>query len=642
MDAPPPRAAGTVIDGRLRLDARLDGWAAGETWRGQEIASGKPVVVKLVAPGGARRAERTGALRLLGDRLVKLQHPNVLATTAHGTQRGQVYFVHPWFEGDSLSARLRALAARGEHLPVAHARWVTEQLGEALAAIHRHAPSFLHGALTTDAVRVAWGSDGPTALRVHDIGLWLEAAAAPTPATAPELRRESPALHPTSDVYALASITAQLLAASLFEAPLDLDAPVETRLHALRAEAVDDALWSLLAQGLRHETQERPGSVEAFLAALRAVPWPADVAVAPVDVAPADVIAPMVMPDLPPPPPVALGFADPPQPLKPLQLQSQPPVEALPIAAPPISTPPISTPPIAAPPVAAPPMSAPVSYATEPLSAHALFTDESDRTEDFEHLRHAAQRISLDEAEHTAVVHTQHEFDRTSADMPIAPPREVESALRAARPDDTLNVGDRWPAPASPPPRAASQRPPRRRDTLMPADQAESTMDMGLTLDQDSPLTDGTQIIRTPTTDGAAFSDAKSRDVAVPVAPPRSALDMSTVSVDESAWGASSSSGSLPIPTSWHTPPPVAPPAPPAPPAPHPQYAAPPWQLDPYAQAPSSMGTTPLGVIPGWAPTPAAPPRASRTVWILLAVVIVMGALSFLMGSLLYTQSRPG
>ena len=68
---------------------------------------------------------------------------------------------------------------------------------------------------------------------------------------------------------------------------------------------------------------------------------------------------------------------------------------------------------------------------------------------------------------------------------------------------------------------------------------------------------------------------------------------------------------------------------------------APAWSPDPYAQVPSSMGTTPLGAIPGWAQPSAPPPRSSRAAWVLVAVLVVMGVLSFLVGTLLYRPS-PG
>lgn len=635
MDAPPSRAAGTVIDGRLRLDARLEGWGVGECWRAQEIASGRAVVVKLVAPGGARRAERTGALRLLGDRLAKLQHPDVLAVTAHGTQRGQVYFVHPWFEGESLSARLRALAAGGARLPVGHARWIAERLAEAVAAVHRHAASFLHGALTPDAVRVAWSEHGPEALRVHDIGLWLEAAATPTPATAPELRRESPTLHPTSDVYALASVASQLLAAALFEAPLDLDAPVETRLHALRAEAVDDALWSLLARSMAHETHERPGSVDAFLTALREAPWPAE-AVAQADDA-AGAFAPLVMPELPQVAAPAVGFADPPQPLKPLEMRA--PEPEAPVYAPP--------------PEPARPYPAPVSepastyaapsFPSQPSGAHQAYVDDGERTENVEHLRHLALPMSLDEAENTALVMTQHEFDRTSADMPAAPPAPTP----LARAEDTLNVSERWPA-APPPPRAStSQRPPRRQ-TLMAADEAESTMDVTGSSQRAAPVDDGTRIIPTPGAE-VASTEIVSRAAALAAAS-RSGLSAPTMIADDATWSAPSapsmSAPRLDAPT-WASPQPAQVAAPQPAPWPSPLAAPsmpaptmPAWHVDPYAQVPSSMGTTPLGAIPGWVQNSTSPPaKPSRMAWVLVAVLVVMGVLSFLVGTLLYSPS---
>ncbi len=128
---PTPLVSGALVGGRYRARARVGTGAFGDVYRAEDVeVPGHVVALKLLHQPSYSPEAKESALRELRH-LASVFHPSVVSLKDHGWFDGRLWFVMPWYEGETLGSRLlRAPLSRAE------ARAIFEPLARALAAVH--------------------------------------------------------------------------------------------------------------------------------------------------------------------------------------------------------------------------------------------------------------------------------------------------------------------------------------------------------------------------------------------------------------------------------------------------------------------------------------------------------------------------
>ena len=341
------RAAGSTLEGRYRLEARLSNWGVGEVWRAADAQRGRAsVTVKLLPAPASRRTERMAALRLLGDRLGKLQHPNVLPLVEVHTAGAQPFVVYESWEGIGLGEWLTAARATGEPTSLRTVLGIADRVLAAVGAGHRQRSpgSLIHGAIHHEAVRVRVEEGREPEVRVLDFGLGAEkdssalaalVDATPSEYAAPEHAREPSLRNPAADVFAAAVLILRLLVPEAVRPRghrgwahfvTQRESEVHSAITALRAD-VHPSVWEALAQALSRRPEARPADAERLRELLRAASWgvPSSMDAPGEALAP---VVPMALPTLQPiaPPVASLSLSAPMPPASPARPAGPPPV----------------------------------------------------------------------------------------------------------------------------------------------------------------------------------------------------------------------------------------------------------------------------------------------------------------------------
>src|SRR6185295_13918149 len=116
-----------------RAVRRLSGGGMGEIFESVVDGSERRFAVKLLKAELAQQADMVDRMRVEGEALELLDHPNIVAARGHGsTQDGRPYVAMELLEGTPLHHELRERGA----LPVAEAIHYARQLLSALHAVH--------------------------------------------------------------------------------------------------------------------------------------------------------------------------------------------------------------------------------------------------------------------------------------------------------------------------------------------------------------------------------------------------------------------------------------------------------------------------------------------------------------------------
>src|SRR5262245_37249847 len=114
---------------RYNIEALAGQGGMGAVYRARDAETGRTVALKVLAPEYRRQHEW---LRREAHLLSQLNHPHVVRYLGHGeTERGELYLVLEWLEGESLSRRIK----RGP-LSVEETVALGRKVAEALAAVH--------------------------------------------------------------------------------------------------------------------------------------------------------------------------------------------------------------------------------------------------------------------------------------------------------------------------------------------------------------------------------------------------------------------------------------------------------------------------------------------------------------------------
>jgi hypothetical protein len=209
----PSLPSGAVIGGRYAVSERVGAGAFGEVYRAQDTeVAGHVVALKLlhqVAVSEEARAQGLRELRLIAS----VFHPSIVQFKDFGWHEGRLWFVMPWYEGETLEARIaRSPLSRRE------ARRIFEPLARALATMHE--AGIRHQDVKPDNIFLArirgfGGQEGDGILPVLlDLGVAAteaEMLLAGTPTYfAPEVAHlyaflpDPPEIGPKADVFSLA------------------------------------------------------------------------------------------------------------------------------------------------------------------------------------------------------------------------------------------------------------------------------------------------------------------------------------------------------------------------------------------------------------------------------------------------------
>lgn len=163
---------GSVIERRYRLDAVVGEGGFGTVYRGEHLALGVPVAIKVLRlPGWVDEEERMSLVAAFMDEarvLTRLRHPHIVSALDLGLvppRTGRPYLVMEWCGGRSLKD---LLAERGA-LPVAEALAIFAPIVDAMA--HAHASGIVHRDLKPANVMMVQGSDGRVLPRIIDFGV---------------------------------------------------------------------------------------------------------------------------------------------------------------------------------------------------------------------------------------------------------------------------------------------------------------------------------------------------------------------------------------------------------------------------------------------------------------------------------------
>lgn len=355
------RGVGTVLEGRYRLEARLSNWGVGECWRAADTQRPRTsVTVKILPAPASRRTERMAALKLLGDRLAKLQHPGVLPLVEVNTAGAQPLVVYEAWEGVSLGEWLATVRAAGDPTQLRTVFGVADRLLAAVGAGHRQRSpgALIHGAIHHEAARVRIEMGRDPEVRVIDFGLSAEkdpsalaalVDGAPSEYGAPEHAREPALRNAATDVFAASVLVLRLLVPeavrprghrSWAHFVSQKESEVHSTITALRAD-VDPTVWAALAQGLARRPESRPADAERLREMLRAASWGASATSSLGLDEPLEPLVPMALPSL-----QALAPAVPPLALAQPAYAPPQPAYAPPVAAPPAPAQPAGPPPV--------------------------------------------------------------------------------------------------------------------------------------------------------------------------------------------------------------------------------------------------------------------------------------------------------
>ena len=266
---------------RYRIERELGGGGMSRVFVADEVALGRTVVVKVVAPElleGLSAERFTREVRLAA----RLQQANIVPLLSAGDADGLPYYTMPFVEGLSLRARL----AEGP-MPLGEATQILRDVARALA--YAHAQAVIHRDIKPENVLISGGTAMVTDFGIakaltasNPIGtLTSIGTSIGTPAYMAPEQAVGSAVDARADLYAWGVMAYELLAGAhpfagrtsaqqLVAAHIaEMPAPVASRVPGIPA-----SLAGAVMRCLEKDPERRPASAAELLAALDAAARP--------------------------------------------------------------------------------------------------------------------------------------------------------------------------------------------------------------------------------------------------------------------------------------------------------------------------------------------------------------------------------
>jgi beta-lactam-binding protein with PASTA domain len=302
--------AGTVIDGRYRVSARLGSGGMADVYLAHDTLLGRQVALKLLHRRFAEDQEFVERFRREASSAAGLSHPNVVAVFDRGEWDGTYYIAMEYLPGRSLKAVVR------EHGPLSPQDATDIVVQILLAARFAHRRGIIHRDIKPHNVIL----DEEGRAKVTDFGIARAGASDMTltgsiMGTAQYLSPEQAqghAVKETSDLYAVGVVLYELLTGSV---PFEGESAVSIALKQVSVEPippsrlnpeVGPALDAVVMRALAKDPSARFASADEFIAALQQAregiaPAPAPAPNGPPDTAAALLVPPPASGDQSPP-----------------------------------------------------------------------------------------------------------------------------------------------------------------------------------------------------------------------------------------------------------------------------------------------------------------------------------------------------
>jgi serine/threonine-protein kinase len=268
VTAVPPSLA-TALGSRYSLERELARGGMATVYLAQDQQQHRPVAVKVMNP---KLANALGAERFAREIRIasSLAHPFIVPLYESGDADGDLYYIMPYLEGESLFQRLQ----RDRRIPPDEAVNITHEVAAALGYAHRR--GVLHRDVKPENILLSGGH-----AHVADFGLARAIGAADTKTLtetgvivgtayymSPEQLREDPDMDQRADIYSLGCVLYEMLTGGppytgpslkdLILAILKAPVPSVRRLQPAVPEPVDKALAKALAKSAadRFKTME--------------------------------------------------------------------------------------------------------------------------------------------------------------------------------------------------------------------------------------------------------------------------------------------------------------------------------------------------------------------------------------------------
>ena len=163
----PSIAPGTLVGGRYRLLSCVGVGAFGDVYEAiDEDVPGHRVALKILREPALSQSARNDGLREL-KLTAAVFHPSIVVLKDHGWFENRLWFVMPWYEGETLDKRIRASGGLSRR----EARAIFEPLARALTALH--ASAIRHQDIKPDNVFLARlpGNDSERLPVLLDLGV---------------------------------------------------------------------------------------------------------------------------------------------------------------------------------------------------------------------------------------------------------------------------------------------------------------------------------------------------------------------------------------------------------------------------------------------------------------------------------------
>ncbi|HEY0936741.1 MAG TPA: serine/threonine-protein kinase [Trebonia sp.] len=276
-----------VLAGRYELEVPLGRGGSGEVWRGRDMATRRPVAIKLVElsqiddPG--LLAETIGRFRREATVVAGLRHPNIVTSLDAGRIGNQLFMIMELAPGVSLASMMDERGARGMGLfPVSSVLRIAEQASTGLAAAH--AAGIVHRDIKPSNLMVT----PQLGVEIIDFGiarllednsprLTMRGHAVGTIAYMSPEQAQGDEVDARSDLYSLGCVLYQLLSGRLpFRSPLPaallmmqvMDQP--DSLAVLRPDLPPE-LPDLVSQLMAKDRTARPADADQVISRLAAI-----------------------------------------------------------------------------------------------------------------------------------------------------------------------------------------------------------------------------------------------------------------------------------------------------------------------------------------------------------------------------------